>query len=251
MQSRLMLSLTASAAVMLSLAAPGLVRAQGTAPAAIAGQVTSEAEGAMEGVVVTARKAGAKVAVSVIDRRARPLQLPGQSAGAGRIHAHDPRGRLRPRRQADRERCRREDRDRRPQARQDQEARLPAHQRRMDDEHSGDRGAEGVPAQLHGCHTLERIVRSTHDADEWTQVVHRMMGYAAVSQPIKPQRLMDPARAGNAGAVSQVRGISRHHQSEQVRHLGISAQDAAASQGPGHPRHHHRIRPAAADHRAA
>jgi len=35
-----------------------------------------------------------------------------------------------------------------------------------------------------GCHTLERIVRSTHDADEFTQVIYRMMGYAQVSQPI-------------------------------------------------------------------
>jgi hypothetical protein len=47
------------------------------------------------------------------------------------------------------------------------------------------------------CHTLERIVRSTHDADEFTQVIWRMMGYAQVSQPIKPQRRMDPDWAGN------------------------------------------------------
>ena len=46
------------------------------------------------------------------------------------------------------------------------------------------------------CHTLERIVRSTHDANEWTQVITRMMGYGAVSQPIKPQRMLDPARSG-------------------------------------------------------
>ena len=35
-----------------------------------------------------------------------------------------------------------------------------------------------------GCHTLERIMRSTHDSDEWTHVIYRMMGYGAVSQPI-------------------------------------------------------------------
>ena len=46
------------------------------------------------------------------------------------------------------------------------------------------------------CHTLERIVRSTHDADEWTHVVTRMMGYGAVSQPIKPQPMLDRSRAG-------------------------------------------------------
>jgi len=47
-----------------------------------------------------------------------------------------------------------------------------------------------------GCHTLERIVRSTHDADEWTQVIVRMNGYGPVSQPIKPQRMLDPDRSG-------------------------------------------------------
>jgi len=46
------------------------------------------------------------------------------------------------------------------------------------------------------CHTLERIVRSTHDADEWTKVISRMQGYGAVSQPIKPQPMLDRSRAG-------------------------------------------------------
>jgi len=46
------------------------------------------------------------------------------------------------------------------------------------------------------CHTLERVVRSTHNADEFTQVIWRMMGYAQVSLPIKPQRRMDQSRAG-------------------------------------------------------
>jgi virginiamycin B lyase len=39
-------------------------------------------------------------------------------------------------------------------------------------------------------------MRSTHDSDEWTQVITRMMGYGAVSQPIKPQRMLDMTRAG-------------------------------------------------------
>ena len=51
------------------------------------------------------------------------------------------------------------------------------------------------------CHTLERIMRSTHDSDEWTQVISRMRGYGAVSQPIKPQRdagyAPAPARRSN------------------------------------------------------
>src|SRR5206468_10039493 len=47
-----------------------------------------------------------------------------------------------------------------------------------------------------GCHTLERVARLTHDSDEWTKVISRMLGYGAVSQPIKPQPMLDRARAG-------------------------------------------------------
>jgi virginiamycin B lyase len=47
------------------------------------------------------------------------------------------------------------------------------------------------------CHTLQRIVQSTHDADEFTQVITRMMGYAQVSQPIKPQRRVEQNRGGD------------------------------------------------------
>src|SRR5882757_3241548 len=47
-----------------------------------------------------------------------------------------------------------------------------------------------------GCHTLERVVRSTHDSEEWTHVISRMRGYGAVSQPIKPQPMLDRERAG-------------------------------------------------------
>src|SRR5437016_8272022 len=67
MQSRLRLSLVAGAAFLFLQAAPE-VRAQGSVQGgmALTGVVTSEAEGAMEGVVVTARKAGAKLSISVV-----------------------------------------------------------------------------------------------------------------------------------------------------------------------------------------
>src|SRR5262249_24312000 len=38
-----------------------------------------------------------------------------------------------------------------------------------------------------GCHTLERIVRSQHDAAEWIQVWNRMSNYAQGSTPTRPQ----------------------------------------------------------------
>ena len=40
-----------------------------------------------------------------------------------------------------------------------------------------------------GCHTLQRIFQSSHDADEWKQVFARMDTYAQGSQPQRPQLL--------------------------------------------------------------
>src|SRR5580692_7863348 len=63
MRSKLMLSLTASAAVMLF--DPTIQEVWAQDQAALSGTVSSEAEGNMEGVVVTAKKPGSIVQVSV------------------------------------------------------------------------------------------------------------------------------------------------------------------------------------------
>src|SRR5580704_10464154 len=62
MQTKLMLSVTAGLAVILS---QGVSHQALAAGAALTGQVSSAEEGNMEGVVVTARKPGATVQVSV------------------------------------------------------------------------------------------------------------------------------------------------------------------------------------------
>src|SRR5262249_15541787 len=38
-----------------------------------------------------------------------------------------------------------------------------------------------------GCHTLERVVRSQHNATEFVQVLQRMANYANQSTPLRPQ----------------------------------------------------------------
>src|SRR2546425_7612750 len=63
MRAKLMLTLAAAAAAIVAPPAIDAVRAQG--PAALTGIVSSEAEGKMEGVVVTARRAKSIVQVSV------------------------------------------------------------------------------------------------------------------------------------------------------------------------------------------
>ncbi|HEY1505342.1 MAG TPA: carboxypeptidase regulatory-like domain-containing protein [Stellaceae bacterium] len=42
--------------------------------------------------------------------------------------------------------------------------------------------------ECQSCHTVERIVRSTHSADEFAQVLNRMANYANNSTPLHPQK---------------------------------------------------------------
>ncbi len=59
-----------------------------------------------------------------------------------------------------------------------------------------------------GCHTLERIMKSTHDADGFMEVFQRMSLYYPGSTPLKPQRLAgtanrDVERGGNGGKTAE------------------------------------------------
>jgi streptogramin lyase len=191
-----MLSLAAGTAVLLCTGSSNLSLAQAQAPSAISGQVTSAAEGAMEGVVVTAKKPGGKVSVSVItDAQGRysfPADRlePGQYALTIRAVGYDLTGK--PTADVAAEKTTTVD------LKLDKTKNL-SHQLSNAEWMMSFPGSEDQKSFLlgcTGCHTLERIALSAHNADEWTQVVHRMMGYAAVSQPIKPQRLKDQARAG-------------------------------------------------------
>ena len=42
-------------------------------------------------------------------------------------------------------------------------------------------------ADCMSCHTLERIARSTHTAEEWVQIIPRMLRYAQNTIPLAPQ----------------------------------------------------------------
>ncbi|MGA9196392.1 MAG: carboxypeptidase regulatory-like domain-containing protein [Pseudolabrys sp.] len=194
MRSKLMLSITASVAVMLSHPLTQTVWAQGQA--ALTGIVSSDADGNMEGVVITARKPGSIVEVSVT------------TDAQGRYTF--PESRLDPGKYTISIRAVGYDIDSPTKATVAPEATTTADIRLKKTKDLASQltnaewmmsipGTEEQKAGLLncvGCHTLERIVRSTHDSDEWTQVITRMMGYGAVSQPIKPQPMLDRARAG-------------------------------------------------------
>jgi streptogramin lyase len=60
---------------------------------------------------------------------------------------------------------------------------------------------KGFLTQCVGCHTMQRIVSSTHDAAEFEQIFVRMGSYSPGSTPTHPQPLL-PGPRGNRAAIS-------------------------------------------------
>ena len=172
------------------------LRADDRAPAALAGQVSSDAEGPMEGVVVTARKNESIVSVSVTsdarghytfpENRLEPGEYKLSIRAVGYEISAPTTAEVAAEKTATADIKLKKTRNLASQlTNAEWMMSIP--------------GTEEQKAMLldcTGCHTLERVVRSTHDADEWTQVITRMKGYAFVSMPIKPQRMLDEKRAG-------------------------------------------------------
>lgn len=73
--------------------------------------------------------------------------------------------------------------------------------------------------QCNDCHTFQRIVDSTHDADEFMQVFKRMSGYYPGSTPLHPQRLVGNASRG-VGKGPQARKAA-----EWLASINLSRQD--------------------------
>ena len=196
MKATSMLGMSAALSIGLAQFPLSTAFADDRAPAALTGQVTSEAEGAMEGVVVTTHKDGSIVSVSVTtDARGRyafpeSKLVPGEYKITIRAVGYDISVPTTAEVVAEKT------------ATADiklKKTRNLASQLSNAEWMMSIPGSEEQKAMLldcTGCHTLERVVRSTHDADEWTQVITRMKGYAFVSTPIKPQRMLDETRAG-------------------------------------------------------
>jgi virginiamycin B lyase len=194
MGSKLMLSFTAGAAVMLLLPATQTVWAQGEA--ALTGTVSSDAEGKMEGVVVTANRPGSIVQVSVTTDAQGRYTFPGDRLDPGeykisiRAVGYD----IGSPAKATVESEKTATADIKLKKTKNLASQLTNAEWMMSI--PGTEEQKAMLLNCTSCHTMERIMRSTHNSDEWTQVITRMRGYGAVSQPIKPQRMLDTARSG-------------------------------------------------------
>ena len=185
----------------------GPVQAQ--APAALTGQVSSTEEGNMEGVVVSAKKDGSTISVSVVtDAQGRfsfPANRlePGKYTLKARAVGYDL-----------------------PATTADVAAGKPATSnlkltktRNLAAQLTNAEWLMSMPGteeqkrfllNCSSCHTYQRIVNSTYDAQGFLQVFERMSNYYPGSTPLKPQRLAGTAtrdgmmsRGGNALKVAE------------------------------------------------
>src|SRR6266699_6797164 len=167
--------------------------AQAQAAVALTGQVSSAEEGAMEGVVVSARKDGSTISISVVTdaqgrfafpaarfepghyslkARAAGFEIDGARAAdvaAGSVAGADIKLR--------------------------KVKNLSAHLTNAEWMSSmpGTDEQKRFLLNCNGCHTIERIMKSAYDADGFLQIFQRMAGYYPGSTPLKPQRLAGKA----------------------------------------------------------
>jgi virginiamycin B lyase len=191
MQIRRLL-LATTAAVTLTLTATGADWSKVAAQSAVAlsGQVSSAEENAMEGVVVSAKRAGSTITVSVISDAQGNFSFP-----AGRLEPGSYTLRVRA---AGYELDGPKTVDIGPQgapiAIKLRKARNVAAQLT-----SGEwlMSIPGTPEQKNmldrctSCHTLERPIKSTYDADALTGVLQRMASYAPGTTPLEPHKRLD------------------------------------------------------------
>jgi len=178
----------ASLAVIVICGVSNPLRGQTTTTAALSGQVSSKEDGPLEGVLVSAKRAGSTVTVTVVSDSAGRYSFPRSNLEPGqyslRIRAvgyelDDPGG---------------------VEIASQKAATADLRLRKAKDLSQQLTNAEwmlSVPGTQEqkaslmncvSCHTVQRIVRSGHDADEFVQVMQRMGGYANQSMPIHPQR---------------------------------------------------------------
>src|SRR5258708_5022598 len=188
------LSLLASASLLGMLVHAGLsTDALAQAAAALTGQVTSAEEGPMEGVIVTAKKAGSTIAISVVTNAKGEYSFPADRLDAGHyaiatraagymldgpkavdIAAGGSKADIKV-----------------------VKAKNLANQLSNAEwllSVPGPENNKGQMASCVSCHTLQRIFASTHDADEFKQIFRRMGGYSPGSTPAHPQPLLPGPR---------------------------------------------------------
>jgi virginiamycin B lyase len=186
MKQKIALATAMAAAAFLSLAPVDRIQANDL-PVALTGQVSSAKEGLMEGVVVGAKKDGSTITVNVMSEEKGRFNFPASKLGPGhyalkiRAGGYDLDGP----KSIDVAAGKTATADIKLKPTENLAAQLSDAEWLL--------SIPGTDAQknfltgCNSCHTLERIMRSNHNAAEWVQVFQRMGLYAPGSVPARPQ----------------------------------------------------------------
>ena len=174
-------------AIVLFLASSNRVRADESPRIALSGQVTSTEEGPMEGVLVSAKKAGTAVTITVVsDQQGRyrfpsAKLAPGQYTLSIRAVGYELDGAGAAEVSTDKTAI--------ADLKLQKTKRLASQLTNAEWLASvpGTQQQKSTLLSCVGCHTVERIVRSQYNATEFVQVLQRIANYANQSTPLRPQ----------------------------------------------------------------
>ena len=218
-----LLVITAGVAVVLFSTRSNVLRAQTPqGSVALTGQVTSAEEGPMEGVLVSAKKTGSTITITVVSDEQGRYRFPAAKLDAGqyalRIRAvgYDADGpaavEVGPQKTTTADIKLRKAQDLASQlSNTEWLASLPG----------TDQQKASVRACSH-CHTFERVARSRHSAEEFVPVLARMASYPPLSFPLMPQiRPMD--RVGGGEDPLEQRQDARRRQAEYLSSVNLNS----------------------------
>jgi virginiamycin B lyase len=204
-------------------AGSNILRAQTSSSAALAGLVSSQEEGPMEGVLISAKRTGSTVTITVVSdaqgRYSFPLSRlePGQYSVRIRAVGYE----LEKPAQADVTEHKTSQLDLKLVKTQDLSRQLSNGEWLMS--MTGTKEQKESFLGCIGCHTLERVVRSQHDAAEFVQVLRRMTTYAQGSSPTRPQLRLSAGRGGGDMDVTPRSQEQLAKQAEYAATINLSA----------------------------
>jgi streptogramin lyase len=220
MRTRRLVVVAASVAVILFPAT--FLLPQPRPAAALTGRVTSAVEGRMEGVVVSARRAGSTITVSVVSDSQGQYRFPAGRLEPGhyslsiRAVGYDLDGEggveISPQKTATADLKLRKTRD---LASQLTNAEWLASFPGTDEQKASIRGCTH-------CHTLEVVARSHHDADGFMPVLQRMSNYPALAFPLMPQ-ILPVQRQGPGEDPLEKRQAARQKMADYLCSINLSS----------------------------
>jgi virginiamycin B lyase len=197
-------------------------RAQTQSSVALTGRITSAEEGAMEGVLVSAKKAGSTITITVVsDDQGRyrfpstKLQ-PGQYAIRVRAVGYDLEGPHELRLTAGQTATA----DLKLTKTRDLAAQL-SNAEWLESFPGTDQEKASIRACTH-CHTLERVARSHYDVEKLTVVIERMSTYPQLSFPFMVQKLV-AARIGGGEEPLEQRREGWRRQAQYLSTVNLSS----------------------------